>query len=246
MTGGAPASGSADDAEWRALALPRPEPLPDAPRVSVGDVTVVGPPGSGPRVGGVTPGLALQELVSLALLSRRDVRFVERRRFAEAAARERASRPAPAGAPRAGVSEEADLLATAAWTAVPPSPGRVDVRVAHAATGRIVATWSGALAPRAPLPQAARTMVAGLLAALDEGPGRPGTAPPPDATARISDGAVAAFLQGLEAEERWSWDEARSAYLRAAGAEGFDEAGAALARLARLRMGGTLGRSFPP
>jgi hypothetical protein len=55
--------------------------------------------------------------------------------------------------------------------------------------------------------------------------------------------ALADFLSGLAAEERWRWEGARVAYRSAARAGGFFEAEAALARTARLRLGGTLGES---
>ena len=80
--GGGATTGAADvatESERRALRQPRPEPLDFAPRVAVGAMQLVGTI-DWPRAG-VTPELGVSELVVTGLLARRDVEFVERRRF---------------------------------------------------------------------------------------------------------------------------------------------------------------------
>ena len=57
----------------------------------------------------------------------------------------------------------------------------------------------------------------------------------------VLDPALQSFLRGLAAEESWDWEGARRGYQAAASDPGFFEAPAALARAARLRLGGTLG-----
>lgn len=238
----------ASDAEWRALATPRPAPLAGAVRVSVGDIEING------SIAWSTPAdlaapLALQELVAAGLLRRQDVQYVERRRFAAAAEADRLGRPRPAGAPAAGVSPGAELVANAVWSPV-LGTGRLDVRLVDAATGGVVMTHAATLPVDADAASVARTLVAGVLAAL-EGEGRrppwsdpsPSAAPASYQPAGVPASAVQAFFRGLAAEERWDWEGARVEY-QAAVAQGgaeFVEANAALARTARLRNGGTLG-----
>lgn len=238
----------ASDAEWRALATPRPSPLDGAARVSMVEVRILAAGAATPA--GIDAGLAVQELASLGLLRRRDVRFVERRRFAEAAERERRGLPRTAGAPPAGVSPGAEFLASASWSSVGLDSSYVDVRVVEAATGRVVASWRGATGADADLPAVARRVVHGVLVALDELGRRPDWADPlpwaAPAAYRPSDlpaPAVDAFLAGLAAEERWDWEGARRGYQRALDQDPFPEAEAALARVARLRTGGTLAAS---
>ena len=236
-------------AEWEALATPRPTPLAGAARVSVGEIRILASGLTAPE-GGVGLALGLQELVSVGLIRRRDVHFVERRRFAEAAARERAGGGRPAGAPAAGVSPGVEYVATAAWASVGLDSAYVDVRLAEAATGDVVATWRGATANDADVVAVGRRVVVGILGALDELGRRPAWSDPVAAAAPASYGpsgvppeAAAAFFRGLAAEEEWAWERARVAYQRAAEARDFPEAAAALARAARLRTGGTLGES---
>jgi hypothetical protein len=56
---------------------------------------------------------------------------------------------------------------------------------------------------------------------------------------------VEAFARGVAAEDVFDWEAARRAYQRARqlGGQGFFEPDVALARVARLRAGGTLGAS---
>lgn len=239
----------ASEAEWRALAQPRPVPLEGAPRVALAEVRIAGsPPWSPPP--GVDAELGLAELAAAGLLRRQDVHFVERRRFAAAVDAERRGLPRPAGAPAAGISPGARFVASATWSPMGPDSGYVDVRLADPASGMLVAGWRGATPPGAGPLVVARTVVAGVLGALDGAGGRPvwqdpAGAPgaPGDPSAGVPAQAVTDFFLGLADEEAWKWEEARARYQRAlaAGGSGFVEAAAALARNARLRNGGTLG-----
>jgi hypothetical protein len=200
---------------------------------------------------GVTPHLAVEELAAAGLLRRQDVRFVERRRFAEAAEAERQGRQRPPGAPAAGVAPRLDFLAMAVWSPLMGS-GYLDIRLTDPATGAVVATGRTETPPDADATSLARAVVAGVLAALDEVGRRPAwtdpvaaAAPATYRAAGVPSAAVEAFLRGLAAEERWNWEGARVGYQAAVaqGGTGFVEAEAALARAARLRNGGTLGGS---
>jgi len=243
-----PAGAGASDAEWRALAAPRPDPLAGAARVTLGEVQILGTvPWHIPADLGAP--LALQELVAAGLLRRRDVGYVERRRFAEAAQAERLGTPRPGGAPRAGVSPGPELVATAVWSPV-LGTGHLDVRLVNAANGTVVATHQSSAPGDADPTSVARTVVSGILAALDDLGRRPGwtdpvagTAPAAYRSAGVPAAAAEAFFRGLAAEERWNWEGARIGYQAALdqGGPGFVEAAAALARAARLRNGGTLG-----
>jgi len=96
----------------------------------------------------------------------------------------------------------------------------------------------------------ARAGVGAILAALDDLGRLPDwedavgiPAPGSYEASGVPQTALNDFLGGLAAEEAWRWDAARDAYQAAARARGFPEAEAALARTARLRLGGTLGES---
>ncbi len=246
--GPAPVSPRASDAEWAALATPRTEPLAGAVRVSLGEIRILGTPswGSPP----VEPGLGMSELVAAGLLRRRDVHFVERRRFAAAAEAERTGAARPEGAPPAGTSPGAQYVLSATWASVGLDSALVDLRLTDAQSGAVVASWRGATAPDAEPVSVARRVVAGALSALDGIGARPawqdpesGAAPAVYQASGLSAAAVSSFFQGLAAEESWGWERARMGY-QAALAEGgrsFVEAAAALARTARLRNGGALG-----
>jgi len=245
---GAALPGRASDAEWAALATPRPAPLAGAPRVSVGEVQILGEPTWGSPQG-IEIGLGMAELVSAGLLRRSDVQFVERRRFAAAVEAERRGQSRE-GAPPAGVSPGARYIVAATWASVGLDSAFVDIRLSDAQTGAVLATWRGATAPDADPVSVARRVVSGTLAALDKLGERPAwqdpdptAAPPGYRPSGVPDAAVASFFRGLAAEETWSWERARMGYQGAlsAGGASFVEAAAALARTARLRNGGTLG-----
>lgn len=239
----------ASEAEWRALATPRPAPLEGAARVAVGEVKVLGTVSS-PAAAGADLELGLSELVAAGLLRRRDVHFVERRRFSAAVEAERLGRPRPQGAPAAGTSPGARWAVSATWATLGLDSAVVDLRLTDLETGAVVGSWRGATAPAADPVSVARTIVAGTLAALDRIAPRPAWADPEPAAAPlpfrasgVPEAAVAAFFRGVAAEERWAWEEARAGFqgALATGGDGFVEAAAALARTARLRSGGTLG-----
>ena len=248
--GGDAAPPRASEEEWRALATPRVQPLDGAPRVAVEEMEVAGEPGwSTPA--GVSPALGLTELMAAGLLRRQDVDFVERRRFAAAAEAERRGQPRPEGAPAAGISRGAQYVAKATWSRIGPV-ARLDVRLSDAATAQVVAVWRTQTPTDADVVALARGAVAGTLAALDSLGVRPQWADPATQAAPtrfqasgVAHGAAASFFQGLAAEERWRWEEARRGYQDALAVAGgaFVEAEAALARTARLRNGGTLGAS---
>jgi hypothetical protein len=239
----------ATEEEWRALASPRPAPLAGAPRVALGEIVVlVEPSWSVPPPLPAT--LGLEEIVAAGLLQRADVRYVERRRFAAAAAAEQAGIPRPAEAPRAGVSPGAEYLASMVWAPLGSGRTSLEVRLVTVASG-VVAASHRALAPADADPVGlARLTVRAILGALTEmgrlpsgSASTPGSNPSEYVPSGISARAVQAFFTGLAAEESWRWDAAREAYQAAARERAFSEAAAALARAARLRLGGTLGES---
>ncbi|MGE0159052.1 MAG: hypothetical protein AB7T31_06525 [Gemmatimonadales bacterium] len=240
----------ATDAEWRALATPRPDPVPGAARLSLASIDLVGQPAWAIPASGVTPAFALSELVVAGLLRRGDVRFVERRRFAAAVAAEDAGIPRPPTAPPVGVSEGAELLASVVWIPLPNGDASLEVRLVQAATGVVAGTGRTTIPAGADLVSTARMTVGSILSTLGDVGRRPawsdpvaGSAPTQLVPANVSAGALGRFLEGLTAEESWRWEPARIAYQAAASSAGFFEAEAALARAARLRLGGTLGAS---
>lgn len=239
----------ASEAEWRALAQPRPVPLEGAPRVALAAVRIAGSPAWSASPG-VDAELGLTELAAAGLLRRQDVHFVERRRFGAAVDAERRGLPRPAGAPAAGISPGAQFVASAGWSPLGPDVGYLSVQLVDVASGTLVAGWRGTTPPGADPVTVARMVVAGVLAALDDAGGRPAWQDPasPSAaqgvpSAGIPAQAVADFFLGLAEEDAWRWEEARARYQRAlaAGGNGFVEAAAALARTGRLRNRGTLG-----
>lgn len=244
-TAAAPAPGS-----WNELARPRPEPLPDAPRVTVAEFLLLEERPWGLEAP-ISSALGLAELVSAGLLRRRDVEFVERRRFSRAAERERQGLPRPEGAPEVGVSRGHQWLVMGNVAPLGDSI-YVDLRLIHAETGANRAGWRLSLPGSAEPVGLARRVVGSLLnqfRQLDMSPAweDPVTGAAPDGyrPTGIAPAAFAAFMEGVAAEEEYYWEGARRAYLRAIrlGGEGFFEADVALARVARLRAGGTLGGS---
>ena len=91
---------------WESLHQPRPEPLQGAAAVSVSEILLLGDPWE--LHAPIPTSIGIQELVGAELLRRRDVNYVERRRFAAAAERERRGERRPPGAPpsRAGPGSE--------------------------------------------------------------------------------------------------------------------------------------------
>jgi hypothetical protein len=245
----AAAPGPVSDAVWRSLATPRPTPLPGAVRVAVGRVRILGN-GTLGLTSAVDLDLTMSELVAAGLLRRRDVQFVERRRFVAAVEAERAGRPRTPGAPAAGVSEGAQLVASATWSSVGLDSAYLEVALVDAESGRMAGARRSATPNGADPAAIARDVVASVLSILDELGRRPAwddpepsAAPPTYRPSGVPLAALDAFMNGVAAEARWNWDGARVGYATAmkAGGPGFVEAAAALARAARLRQGGTLG-----
>jgi hypothetical protein len=196
--------------------------------------------------------LGVSALVAAGLLQRQDVNFVERRRFAAAAEAERRGRPRAPGAPPVGESVGAEFILSATWSSLGLDSAYLDVRLSNAETGDVVGKRRVATPNDADPTSIARTVVGSLLTILGDLDRRPAwndpmpaSAPPAYRPSGVPTVAVNDFLRGLASEDRWSWDSARAGYeaaLQAAG-QGFFEASAALARTARLRLGGTLGAS---
>ncbi len=241
--GGGP--GVLSDAEWRSLRQPRPQPLPGAPRLTVGEVRFLGafpwPEASRPG-----PDLGVTELVIANLLGRRDVLLVERRRFDAAATAERRGEPRPPRRPPVGVSVGADLDLIATWVPTSPGQANLEIRLTRLETGDVDGTTRVAVARDADPVTIARSIVGGALALLDEMGRLPAESDAANVSpgTRVSTEALRHFLRGLAAEERWDWEAARRGYQQALAAESdFPEARNALARTARLRLGGTLAES---
>lgn len=247
--GGVRGSPSATDAEWQALASPRPSSLPGAARLSLADVQLAASP-PWPAAAPVPPALGLSELITTGLLRRSDVHLVERRRFAAAAQAERSGTTRPAGAPAVGVSPGAQVLATLVWIPLGGERASWEVRLTDTETGTVVGSDRVAVPADGDPVGLARAAVGAILGVLDR-LGRlpawddpvPSAAPRAYAPSDVSSEALTSFLQGLAAEEAWRWEFARVGYQAARRSAGFFEATVALARTARLRTGGTLGES---
>lgn len=245
--GGAAVVGSAtvSEADWRTWASPRPTPIEGAPRVTVSGIELRGPVAwtTGSRL---SKEIALVELTATALLSRRDVEFVDRRRFAVAAEAERAGLPRPPGAPPAGVSRDVYASVTAEWLPIDDRRALLEIRLVDLESGLVRGATRATLPPSAGPVELSRSLVAGTLEVLDdlgELPAWPDRTELAGADVPVSDAAVRTFLAALAAEEMWNWDRAARGYEAAQADPAFYEAGAALARAARLRLGGTLAES---
>lgn len=238
---------AATEAQWRALSVPRPEALPGAARVSISGVEFLGRfPWNTP--GTVTPSLAVEELVVAGLLRRQDVRFVERRRFSAAAeAIRRGVRPTP-GSPPPGVSESADFMTTAVWIPTGSGQASVEVRLTTLQTGEIGGATRLLLSDDDGPVTLARAIVEGVLQLLEDLDRLPewddaAGLTEDESARRVSADALESFSRGLASEEAWDWEGARRGYQAAANDPTFHEASTALARAARLRLGGTLAES---
>jgi hypothetical protein len=177
------------------------------------------------------------------------VHFVERRRFGVAAEAERNGLPRPAGRPTVGVSVGAELAAMAVYAPLTSDFANLEVRLTDLATGDV----AGATRVQVPINGdpvvLGRALVRGVLEILDDLERLPAWDDPMATTgANVAGGegvppdAIANFLRGLSFEEVWRWEYAREAYQAAARAD-FPEAAVALARTARLRLGGSLAES---
>ena len=156
----------ATESEWRVLAQPRPTLLDGAPRVSVAEVEFLGAyPWT--ASGTVSAALGVEELVVTNLLRRRDVRFVDRRRFSAAADAERRGVARAPGQPPAGVSTSAEFAVTAVWVTLGPGQESVEVRLAGMATGDVVGATRVSVEGARPL-ALSRAIVRGILTVLNE------------------------------------------------------------------------------
>lgn len=242
-----PAADVATDDEWRALRVARPTPLPDAARVTVLGMEFLGSfPWTAPST--VRADLGVAELAVAGLLRRRDVHFVERRRFSAAAeAARRGVRLAP-GAPPPGVSQSAEFATTAVWIPLGTGQAAVEVRLVTMETGAIAGATRVLIADDADPVTLARAVVDGVLDVLGDLDRLPSWDDPlrlldGASRQRVSAASLRSFLSGLASEEIWDWEGARRGYQAAAADPAFHEASTTLARTARLRLGGTLAES---
>lgn len=244
----------ASETQWRDLRRPRMDRLADAPRVTVAEMILF--EAAWASGGEVSASVGLQELISAGLLRRADIDFVERRRFAAAVERRRRGLPRRRNAPPIGTSPGAEFVLTGSWIPAGDSAA-LDLRLVEAESGGIVTSWRR-LTPRQADPTSlARLVVGGTIERLRElGRLPPWTDPRADDVAPapvtyvaslVSLEAAAAFVTAVAAEDRYDWEAARRGYQFALETAGptFLEADEALARVARLRAGGTLGASEP-
>ncbi len=255
VSGGGPPSSVAvaPESVWLSLNRPRPQPLAAAARVSVTGLVLLG--AARPDASAVSPSVGLQELVVAGLIRRRDVQFVERRKFTAAVERETQGLPPLPNSPSVGVSPGAELQLAGSWIAAGDS-ATLDLRLVDVEPSAVVSAWRTTTPQGIDPTSLARTIVGSTISTLQE----MGRAPPwtdplsstlvdPAPTTFTPSGvpadAVAAFFRGVEAEDRFDWETARRAYQEAMEISGdaFFEPGMALARVARLRAGGTLGAS---
>lgn len=241
------------EAVWDGLYQPRPEPLTGAPRVTVSEILLLNDPWQ--MATPIPTALGIQEILSADLLRRRDVQFVERRRFSQAAERERRGQAQPRGAPPVGTSPGAELALSGSWAAMGQDSAYLDVRMVNQETGQVAASFRRATPADADPVALARQITSGLLATLADMDRLPewrdpeaGAAPGTYRPSGIPMSAVAAFFRGVAAEDDYQWEGAREAYQEALDQSGgsFLEARVALARVARLRAGGSLGAGHRP
>lgn len=238
-TGMAPAGLSPVD--WSAISQVRPEVAPGAPVLTIAPFR-----GSIPD----SVGVIASELVLARFLHRTDVQVVERRRFTRAVDRIRRGLPAPDGAPEPGVTPSAGWRVATTVASVPGGNARLTVQLVETATNRVAEARdveAGSDRGVLEVSRVAGDLLLEMLAGLEL---LPEDAPPPEPWARAdgvnrAEEATRLFALGVAAEDRWDWEASGSAYRTAlaVGGPGFTEAAQALARVARLRAGGTLGQS---
>ena len=237
------------DAVWQSLATARPASLNGAVKISVGPVEVSGTDHWGLAESTDLP-LAFSELIVAGLLRRPDVSFVERRRFT--AASDAARRGVlPSTAPTVGVSVAPDYVLGASWSSFGMSTAVLELRLVDPQTGRVAHSWREETPSDADAVGLARVAVGSLLnelAGMDRLAGwsdpLASAAPADFIRSAVGASAVVSYLAGIAAEERWDWDRARQGYQLALDKDpSFFEARVALARTARLRLGGTLAAS---
>lgn len=239
------AGGGNGGTSWAALTRPRPAPLDGAARVVVQGIEVQGATPGAAAV--VPPEVVLEELIGAGLLRRRDVNYQERRRFMEAVRMEDAGTPRPAGAPPIGTTGGAQVLVTGAWSM---DRMQVALRLVDVETSEVIRVGNLRVPSDADPISVARAVVGWVTQGLEDRGRLPDwedpiadSDPPSYTSAEVPPLALDHFLRGIEAEDRHDWEAAREAYLaaREAGGGHFFEADAALARVGRMRAGGTLG-----
>ena len=154
-----------------------------------------------------------------------------------------------------GVSPGVDFILSGSWAPLGSDSAYLDFRLLRSETSEVAATFRRAVPAGADPTALARSVTAGLLETLASLGSLPSwqdpirdAAPTPYAESGVPLGAVAAFFRGVAAEDRYDWEGARRAYqaARDAGGSVFFEAEVALARIARLRAGGSLGAGNQP
>ena len=211
----------ASESAWQALLHPRPAPLPGALRIAIGQITL-GNEQPWALAAGLPAAVGVQELVSSGLLRRADVQFVERRRFAEAAERERRGLARPAGAPPVGTSPGVELILTGSMSPVLGDSAYVELRLVEPATSGYRAAWRVGVSEGGDPAALARRVTGSLIAVLDSLGTLPEWTDPLPATAPrvwqasgVSLAAVDSFFRGVAAEDAYQWEAARRAYARA-------------------------------
>ena len=149
-----------------------------------------------------------------------------------------------------------EFVLTGSWIPAGDSAA-LDLRLVEAESGEIVRSWR-TLTPRQADPTSLARLVVGstieklrelrrLPAWTDPLAGDVASAPAAYIASLVSLEAAADFVVGVAAEDRYDWEGARRGYQSALETAGptFLEADVALARVARLRAGGTLGGSEP-
>lgn len=234
----------ATEAEWRALRTPAIEPLPGAPAVTVYEASLVGR-WPDPVPSGVSLGIGVSELVTAGLMRRRDVAFVERRRFTPAAEAERQGIRRAPGTPAAGVSPPLDFAIQSSWVDAGGGRSTAEVQLLDPGTGQVLAGTRVEFGAQLDPVTLARAIVRASLDLLDGETSRPAwtdPAPLPNVGegSGVESAAIDALFSAVAAEDRWRWDAARRGFVAAAADPAFLEASILLGRTARLRLGGTL------
>jgi hypothetical protein len=235
---------------WRTLERPRPESLASAARVSVSEIVVLTEAWS--IEAPISVDLGLAELIAAGMMRRRDVHYVERRRFSAAVDRERRGLAQPMNAPPIGTSPGAEYVLAGVWIAIGDS-ATLALRLVDVETSAVVTSWRTRTPLDADPAGLARTAIGSSLAALADLGRHPAWTDPLGSPAAprlflpsgVPEAAIEAFFRGVNAEDRFDWEEARRGYQLAQEIAGDDffEPGVALARVARQRAGGSLGAS---
>ena len=169
--------------------------------------------------------------------------------------REAQGLPARRNSPAPGVSPGAELQLAGSWIPAGDSV-TLDLRLVDVETSAVLAAWRTATPQGTDPTSVARIIVGSTVSALRDLGRVPlwsdplvtstlDPAPSSFTPSGVPDAAVTAFFRGVGAEDRFDWEAARRAYQEAMelSDDAFFEPDMALARVARLRAGGTLGAS---